>query len=123
MGNGTSTADAQVMTLREAIRHGQEHLRERIAAIEDARREQRAAYLSISHAARLGGLSYDHVRRAVESGELPATDKGNGRHRFWRIARDDFDRWMRKGRGGRDVLLPRSQVKDKVNRYLPGLAG
>jgi excisionase family DNA binding protein len=118
-----STGNVQVTALLEAILHGQEQLRERIDVIEDALREQRAAYLSISHAARLAELSYDHVRRAVESGELPATDKGNGQHRFWRIARDDFDRWMRKGRSGRDVLPPRSRLKEKVDRFLPGLTG
>ena len=65
MGNQMSTGDVQVTTLLEALLHGQEQLREHIAAIEDALREQRAAYLSISHAARLAELSYDHVRRAA----------------------------------------------------------
>ncbi len=78
-------------------------------------------YWSIKRAARLGDLSYDHVRRAVESGELPAADKGNGQKRVWRIARGDFDRWMRQGRGGRHALPPRSELRATVEKYLPGL--
>jgi len=78
-----------------------------------------AEYLSIRRAAEMAELSYDHVRRAVESGELAAVDKGNGKKRIFRIARSDFDRWMRDGRA---ILPPRSELKDKVSRYLPGLA-
>ena len=77
-------------------------------------------YLSIKQAATLGDLSYDHVKRAVESGELPAANKGNGKKRVFRISRPDFDRWMQKNKGGKD-LPPRKDLKEKVSRYLPGV--
>jgi excisionase family DNA binding protein len=79
-------------------------------------------YLSIRSAAALADLSYDHVRRAVERGELPASDKGNGKKHVYRIARPDFDRWMQKGKGGKH-LPPRTELKDKMSRYLPGVDG
>src|SRR4051794_24910327 len=77
-------------------------------------------FLSISTAARLAGLSYDHIRRAVQSGELPASDKGSGKKCFWRIARADFYRWMQKDRSG-SLVPPRSDLKDAIRRYLPGV--
>ncbi len=77
-------------------------------------------YLSLKRAARLGDLSYDHVRRAVESGELPAGDMGTGKKRTLRIARSDFDRWMKKGGGGKE-LPTRSQMRQDIARYLPGV--
>lgn len=83
---------------------------------------QRAEYLSLKRAAEVTDLSYDHIRRAVESGELPAADKGNGAKRLQRIARADLDRWMRRDRG-RAGAPPRSELKEKVSRYLPGVPG
>lgn len=78
-------------------------------------------YLNLTEAARLTGFSYDHVRRAVERGDLPAADKGTGKKRVWRISRADLDRWMAKDRGGKH-LPSRSEMEEKVSRYLPGVA-
>jgi excisionase family DNA binding protein len=83
---------------------------------------QAADWLSIEHAALVCYCSYDHIYRAVQSGELPYTDIGNGgKKAARRIARTDLKSWMERNRGGRH-LPPRSELKDKMSRYLPGVA-
>jgi excisionase family DNA binding protein len=98
----------------------EERIAPRLKKIEEAVSAQRPAYLTIRSAARLASLSYDHVRRAVESRELPAGDVGNGGRPLYRITPADFDRWMQKNKGGKE-LPPRSELKEKVSRYLPGV--
>jgi excisionase family DNA binding protein len=100
----------------------EQHFCPLLKKLEEARAQEAPAYLSIQRAARLGDFSYDFVRRAVERGELPATDKGTGKKRLHRIARADFDSWMKKDRGGKH-LPPRSELKGKMSRYLPGVEG
>jgi excisionase family DNA binding protein len=74
-------------------------------------------FFSVNQIAKMAGLSRDHVQRAVDNGELLFTDKGRGKKRLIRIARDDFERWMRDGR---TPLPSRSELQEKINRYLPG---
>jgi hypothetical protein len=38
-----------------------------------------------------------------------------------RIARCDLNAWMERNKGGKHVP-PRSELKDKMSRYLPGVA-
>ena len=78
-------------------------------------------YLSIKQAATLGDLSYDHVKRAVEDPvNCRPANKGNGKKcASLRISRPDFDRWMQKNKGGKD-LPPRKDLKEKVSRYFAG---
>jgi excisionase family DNA binding protein len=104
--------------LLDALRQSQQEIIQRLDRLEASLSRSQPEYLSIRRAAQLASLSYDHVRRAVENGELPATDKGKGKKRVFRIARADFERWMRSGR---EPIPARSELKDKVNRYLPGL--
>src|SRR4051812_1807886 len=82
-------------------------------------RLQLADWLTLDHAALVCDCSYDTLRRAVERGELPAADIGNGEQRAaHRVARSDLNDWLERHRGGK-ALLPRSELKDKMNRYLP----
>jgi excisionase family DNA binding protein len=62
-------------------------------------------YLTIRAAAKLGSVSESAVRRAIWRGDLPAWDISSGRRTTWRIARADFDVWMRR-RGRRPIEAP-----------------
>jgi excisionase family DNA binding protein len=114
MDHQFSEALAPLLKRVEELTDGVRRLRADLA-------EQRPEYLSIKRAALLTDLSYDHIRRAVESGELPASNKGNGQKWVWRIARADLDRWMQKDQGGKHVP-PRSELKQKMARHLPGVS-
>ncbi len=86
------------------------------------RRSRVADWLSIEHAALVCDCSYDHIYRAVERGDLPASDIGNGEKKAtYRIARSDLNAWMERNKGGKQ-LPPRSELKDKMSRYLPGVS-
>jgi excisionase family DNA binding protein len=77
-----------------------------------------ADYLSIKEAAALTRLSYSHVRRAVLSGELPASNVGSGSHAIYRIARSDLTVWMNTKKRV-SAVPPRSELRGLVNRYFP----
>ena len=65
--------------------------------------EARQEWLSISQTAAATGLSESHVRRAVRSGRLPASNAGTPDRPAWRIARADLADWMRRRMGGNRV--------------------
>jgi excisionase family DNA binding protein len=79
-----------------------------------------ADYVSIKQAAKITELSGSHIRRAVRSGELPASNAGTRQHPVWRIARTDLAGWMEKKKGGHNVP-PKPKLKELVNRHLPDL--
>jgi excisionase family DNA binding protein len=90
-----------------------------------ARRKRRQAtemaeYVSLKQAAIITGLSYKHVRAAVLSGDLRASNVGAGTHSIYRIARSDLAEWMKKKQGGSRVP-PKSRLKELINRHLPDL--
>lgn len=98
-----------------------DRLEEKLDGLTKLCRLQLADWLTIEHAAIVCDCSYDHIYRAVERGDLLASDIGNGEKKTaHRIARSDLNAWMERKRGGR--ILPRSELKEKVNRYLPGVA-
>lgn len=74
-------------------------------------------YISIKEAAVITSLSDTHIRRAVKSGDLPASNNGSGSHPIYRIARSDLADWMNKKKGGNVKVPPRSELKNLVNRY------
>jgi len=76
-------------------------------------------YVSISQAAKTTALSYSHVRRAVLSGELPASNIGSTRHPVYRIAGSDLAEWMEKKKGGSLKVPPKSELKELRDRYFP----
>jgi excisionase family DNA binding protein len=81
-----------------------------------------AGWLTVEHAALFCDCSYDHIYRAVERGELPASDIGNGgKKAAYRISRSDLNAWLERNKGGKQVP-PRSELKEKKSRYLPGVA-
>jgi excisionase family DNA binding protein len=85
---------------------------------------QVADWLTIEHAALVCDCSYDHIYRAVERGELPASDIGNGEKKaLHRISRSDLNAWMERNRGRTAAVPPRSELDDLVRRHLPGLRG
>ncbi len=55
-------------------------------------------WFSIKEAAALTGLSDDHVRRHVTSGQLPVVNQGTFEKPLYRIHRKDIDEWMAKRR-------------------------
>ncbi len=73
-------------------------------------------YLTLAEVARRTSFSYDFIYDAVHDGHLPAVKKG----REWRVALTDMRSWMDKDRAGA-ARPTRSQLKDKVNRLMPGL--
>ncbi len=75
-----------------------------------------ANYLSIKEAAALTRLSYSHVRRAVLSGDLPASNVGSATHPVYRIARTALAAWMDNKKGG-SVLPPKSERRGLIDRY------
>lgn len=38
-------------------------------------------------------VSVDQVKKMITGGDLPAIDVGQGKRTFWRIAREDLDKW------------------------------
>jgi excisionase family DNA binding protein len=80
-----------------------------------------AEWISIEKAALICDCSYDHIHRAVVSGELPAADIGNGsRKATYRIHRPDLNRWMERKKGGKPSP-PGSDRKERLKRYMPDL--
>lgn len=75
-------------------------------------------YVTINEVARRTDFSYDFVYDAVRNGDLPATQKS----REWRVALADMRAWMNKDRAGSPTPA-RSEIREKVNRLMPGLKG
>jgi hypothetical protein len=82
-----------------------------------------AEWLSIKHAAILGDLSQTHLRRAIRSGALPASNAGTPSRPIWRIARIDLAAWMERNKAETAAVPPQSEVDDLIRRHLPGLRG
>jgi excisionase family DNA binding protein len=80
-------------------------------------------YFSIRHAAKITGLSESYIRRAIRSGELPASNVGTWRRPAWRIARTELAQWMERKKGGTVSVAPRSSLGELIDRHLPGLRG
>lgn len=80
-----------------------------------------AHYLSIKSAAKLTTLSQSHIRRAVRSGDLTASNVGSPSHPIWRIKRDDLEGWMKRRSGGNPKVPPDSHLNDLIKRHLPRL--
>ena len=80
-----------------------------------------APYLSIKRAANVTTLSESHLRRAVRSGDLPASNVGSLAHPIWRIKREDIEGWMKRRSGGVQKIPPNSKLSDLVKRHLPRL--
>lgn len=78
-------------------------------------------YVSIKRAARITGLSGSHIRRAVLSGDLPASNTGGSLRPVYSIARKDLAAWMEKKKGGTAIVPPKSTLKELVQRHLPDL--
>jgi hypothetical protein len=94
----------------------------RLDEIQSLLKMQAAGWLSIEHAATYCDCSYDHIKRAIDHGDLLPSDIGNGEVKAaHRIARSDLDAWMERNKGGKQ-LPPRSELKDKMSRYLPGVS-
>ena len=81
--------------------------------------------LSVTQAATVAGVSTDTIRRACERGDLPATNFGSGKQRFWRIRTADLlhflsrktEKAARRSTGGgkqRTTLVRPSHYKARV---------
>jgi len=80
-------------------------------------------YVDIKSASKITGLSKSHIRRAVWSGELWASNVGATQRPTYRIARTDLVAWMEKKKGGTINVPPKSDLDDLIQRHLPGLRG
>ena len=78
-------------------------------------------YLTIRSVAETTQLSESHIRRAIRSGDSPASNVGTPDHPTWRISRKDLVEWMDRKKSGTSKVPPRSSLKDLVERHLPGL--
>ena len=76
-----------------------------------------ADYLSIKLAAKTAAISESHVRRAINSSELPASNVGSTLRPAWRIARKDLIEWMDKKKGGTMKVPPKSELKEAIKRH------
>jgi excisionase family DNA binding protein len=103
-----------------AFRRIEEKLDRTLSELHAERRE--IEYVSLKRAATLTGLSYSHVRRAVLTGELPASNVATASHPLYRIARTDLASWMEAKKGGSKVP-PKAALNDLIDRHLPGLRG
>jgi excisionase family DNA binding protein len=80
-------------------------------------------YLTIKTTAQTASLSSSHIRRAVRSGDLPASNVGTADRPVYRIARKDLAEWMEKKKGETLNVPPSSELKNLIDRHLPGLRG
>jgi excisionase family DNA binding protein len=70
-------------------------------------------YLSIRQAVQRTGLSQSFIRRAIKSGKLPASKKGD----TYRIARADLDSWMDGGKVSPARSLPTVKRRGLKDHY------
>jgi len=99
-------------------------LEQKIDALTELISLQVADWLTIEHAALVCDCSYDTIKRAVDRGELPASDIGNGEKKAaHRIARSHLKAWMERNRGRTTAVPPRSELDELVRPHLPGLRG
>src|SRR4051812_5719983 len=88
---------------------------EALARILQLSQEVRQEWLSISQVAAATGLSASHVRRAVRSGQLPASNAGTPDRPVWRIARADLAAWMETKKGGTAAAVaPKSELSEMI---------
>jgi excisionase family DNA binding protein len=102
-----SDVAAILETALRPIRAELESLRLRRDVINEA-----SDYLSIKGAAEAIDVSATHIRRAVVSRDLPASNVGSEARPTYRISREDLDAWMRRRREGpvtRAAAVPASR--------------
>jgi hypothetical protein len=92
----TGTAMDRMERIEQALKRIEESVARLLQLGEEARQE----WLSIRQVAAITGLSGSHIRRAVKSVELLASNAGTPDRPAWRIARADLADWMRKRMGG-----------------------
>jgi excisionase family DNA binding protein len=73
------------------------------------------AYFKIGEVAETTRLSESCIRRAIRSGDLPASNVGTPDHPTWRISRKDLVEWMDMKKGG--IKIP------PYEQYRPGTSG
>ena len=78
-------------------------------------------YFRIREVAETTRLSESYIRRAIRSGDLPASNVGTPDHPTWRISRKDLVEWMDRKKGGTSKVPPRSSLTALVKRHLPGI--
>jgi excisionase family DNA binding protein len=51
-------------------------------------------YLTAQEMADELGISLDHAKKLITGNEIPAVNIGIGKRSFWRVSRDDLDKWL-----------------------------
>lgn len=78
-------------------------------------------FLSIKAARQYTGLSYSHLRRAVLSGDLRASNVGSKARPTYRIDREALDEWLAKKEDGMQLPPSVPTVRTaKTSRHFDG---
>ena len=56
-------------------------------------RQEAGLWLTVAEAAQIMRVSRSHLELAIKRGLLPATDVSVGKHRRWRINRENLEQW------------------------------
>jgi excisionase family DNA binding protein len=94
-------------------------IEERLDRIEGLLRASLPApeFYSIKQAARVVGVSADHIRRAVVSGVLAASNVGTMGKPTYRVACADLLGWVDMGKAGAIASAPRRRNITPVSRH------
>jgi excisionase family DNA binding protein len=76
-----------------------------------------AEFYSIRQAARVIGVSPDHIRRAVTGGMLAVSNVGTMGRPMYRIARADLLAWMERGKAGCVAAASRKRTITPMSRH------
>ena len=108
------------------IERTQDQVIEELRVLRDLVGRQAAAideqYVSIKRAAEITALGETTIRRAVLSGDLPASLKGQHKS-IYRIAKADLVEWMARGKDDGPVLPGRSALQALIDKHLGGKRG
>jgi excisionase family DNA binding protein len=106
----------ELLRSQQEIVRGQEDLRQGQERLQEQLERQAQEWLSIQDAARVVGVSRNHLRAAVRGGTLPVSNLGTPDRPLYRVSREDLKRWMEErkagpkpspGQGGRKKAQPR----------------
>jgi len=82
---------------------------------------QYAEYLAVKDASLVAALSESYLRRKIYARELPAANIGSEARPVWRIQRKDLVAWLEARKGGTPSIPPKLQLRNLIDRHLPGL--
>jgi excisionase family DNA binding protein len=97
-------------------------IKETLRVLLEATNRPQQEWLSIKQAAVVGGVSPEHIRRAVLRRTLPSSNVGSVARPTYRISRKDLTEWFEKQKAG-PLMGRRKQAVRPYNPFYPELAG